>query len=279
MTENLFFFHSVLETNKTYQFKIPELKNFVLIISEKINKITFEKINRIKVIEFYRSPFFCHIGYCAHLLMYKKVQNDVNDTSKSTFTVRNNIYYYHEIKKNQSTNKKTSCYYYESFSLSFDAVVISARAACCFFLRHEDQRVSPRPIASPSARVSGNLWSAVSGKKDTRNLWKKQKKAPTKTLGLMVRVAMLYLAKQWDGKWYQNCNTTSIQKQIALRIVGYNFSFRLTATLNLCLIYLKSLVHVVLQYGQCSCDFNVNQTKLQGVCQTSVRKKSGTPRF
>ena len=67
------FFHSVLETNKTYQFKIPELKNFVLIISEKINKITFEKINRIKVIEFYRSPFFCHIGYCAHLLMYKKV--------------------------------------------------------------------------------------------------------------------------------------------------------------------------------------------------------------
>ena len=49
---------------------------------------------------------FCHIGYCVHLLMYKKVQNDVNDTSKSTFTVRNNIYYYHEIKKIRAPIKK-----------------------------------------------------------------------------------------------------------------------------------------------------------------------------
>ena len=32
----------------------------------------------------------------------------------------------------------------------------------------------------PSARVSGNLWSAVSGKKDTRNLWKEQKRRQKK---------------------------------------------------------------------------------------------------
>ena len=35
------------------------------------------------------------------------------------------------------------------------------------------------------------------------------------------------------------------QRQIALRIVGHHFSSRLTATLNLCLIYLKLLVHVL----------------------------------
>ena len=37
----------------------------------------------------------------------------------------------------------------------------------------------------------------------------------------------------------------SNQRQITLRIVGFHFSSRLTATLNLCLIYLKLLVHVL----------------------------------
>ena len=41
-------------------------------------------------------------------------------------------------------------------------------------------KFSNRKIVIPSARVSGNLWSAVSGKKDTRNLWKEQKKKTKK---------------------------------------------------------------------------------------------------
>ena len=39
-----------------------------------------------------------------------------------------------------------------------------------------------------------------------------------------------------------HCNNTG-KRQITLRIVGCNFSSRLTATLNLCLIYLKSHWH------------------------------------
>ena len=54
------------------------------------------------------------------------------------------------------------------------------------------------------------------------------------------------------------------QRQITLRIVGCHFSSQLTATLNVCPIYLKLLVHVLQQYGQCSCDFEVNQTKIRG---------------
>ena len=37
----------------------------------------------------------------------------------------------------------------------------------------------------------------------------------------------------------------SLERQIPLRIVGYHFTSRLTATLNLCLIYLKLLVDVL----------------------------------
>ena len=40
-------------------------------------------------------------------------------------------------------------------------------------------------------------------------------------------------------------NTAQCQRQITLRIVGYPFSSRLTATLNLCSIYLKLLVYVL----------------------------------
>ena len=58
-----------------------------------------------------------------------------------------------------------------------------------------------------------------------------------------------------------------LQRQITLRTMGYHFSCRLTATLNLCPIYLKLLVHV-LQCGQCSWDFQVNQTKNEGGCQS-----------
>ena len=39
------------------------------------------------------------------------------------------------------------------------------------------------------------------------------------------------------------------QRQITLRIVGYNFSSRLTATLHLCPIYPKLLLHVPSEYG------------------------------
>ena len=39
--------------------------------------------------------------------------------------------------------------------------------------------------------------------------------------------------------------TIRLYRQITLRIVSYHFSSRLTATLNLCPIYLKLLVHVL----------------------------------
>ena len=38
-----------------------------------------------------------------------------------------------------------------------------------------------------------------------------------------------------------HCNKRAYQRQITLRIVGYYFSYWLTATLNLCLIYHKLL--------------------------------------
>ena len=38
---------------------------------------------------------------------------------------------------------------------------------------------------------------------------------------------------------------TDYQRQITLRIVGYHFSSQLTASLTLCLIYLKFLVHML----------------------------------
>ena len=50
--------------------------------------------------------------------------------------------------------------------------------------------------------------------------------------------------------------------------LGLPLFSRLKATLNLCLIYLKLLVHVLQQYCQCSCDFEVNQTKIKGGCQS-----------
>ena len=54
----------------------------------------------------------------------------------------------------------------------------------------------------------------------------------------------------------------SLYRQITLRIMGYHFSSRLTATLNLCLIYLKLLLHMSNSMASAICDFEVNQTKL-----------------
>ena len=45
--------------------------------------------------------------------------------------------------------------------------------------------------------------------------------------------------------YFYNNNCENIKRQITLRIVGYHFSSRLTATLNLCPIYLKLPVHVL----------------------------------
>ena len=48
----------------------------------------------------------------------------------------------------------------------------------------------------------------------------------------------------------------------------YHFSSQLTATLDLCSINLKLLVHVLYQCRQCSCYFEVNQTKIKGGCKS-----------
>ena len=50
--------------------------------------------------------------------------------------------------------------------------------------------------------------------------------------------------------------------------IMYHFSSQLTVTLNLSPNYLKLLVHVLHWYGWCSCDFEINQTKIKGGCQS-----------
>ena len=48
-----------------------------------------------------------------------------------------------------------------------------------------------------------------------------------------------------DWKLKDNYESVTVFRQITLRIVGYHFPSQLTATLNLCPIYLKLLVHVL----------------------------------
>ena len=67
----------------------------------------------------------------------------------------------------------------------------------------------------------------------------------------VTRIIPIVLPSQ-PGKIYntrRNTPKTKLEHQITLRIVGYHLSSRLTATLNLCRIYLKLLVHVLYYYG------------------------------
>ena len=70
--------------------------------------------------------------------------------------------------------------------------------------------------------------------------------------------------------------------QITLRIVGYHFTSRLTATLDLCLIYFKITWALAIPLEHMHKKFEINQTKIKGGCQ-SRRKvvthdpKSGLP--
>ena len=50
-------------------------------------------------------------------------------------------------------------------------------------------------------------------------------------------------------------------------IVGYHFSFRLTATLNLCLIYFKITCALTIQLEHMHKKFEINWTKIKGGCQ------------
>ena len=81
----------------------------------------------------------------------------------------------------------------------------------------------------------------------------------------------LFMGMKIEHLYIHDCSKYSFslnQRQITLRIMDYHFSSRLTANLNLCLIHLKLLVHVLKQFGQCSCDFEVNRTKIKGSCQS-----------
>ena len=60
-------------------------------------------------------------------------------------------------------------------------------------------------------------------------------------------------------------------KEITLRIVRYHFSSRLTATLNLCLIYFKITWALAILLEHMHKKFEINQTKIKGGCQS--RKK------
>ena len=58
------------------------------------------------------------------------------------------------------------------------------------------------------------------------------------------------------------------QRKITLRIVGYNFSPRLTATLNLCLIYFKITQTLAILLEHMHKKFEINRTKIKGSCQS-----------
>ena len=65
--------------------------------------------------------------------------------------------------------------FYFIFNIHFLKTTIGT-SGWFFCLLKQFHNVSPWPIASPSAIVSGNLWSAVSGKNETRNLIPGEKK-------------------------------------------------------------------------------------------------------
>ena len=54
----------------------------------------------------------------------------------------------------------------------------------------------------------------------------------------------------------------------AIRILGYHFSSRLTATLNLCLIYFKITWALPILLESMHKKFQINRTKIKGCCQS-----------
>ena len=54
----------------------------------------------------------------------------------------------------------------------------------------------------------------------------------------------------------------------AIRILGYHFSSRLTATLNLCLIYFKITWALAILLEHMHKKFEINRTKIKGSCQS-----------
>ena len=55
--------------------------------------------------------------------------------------------------------------------------------------------------------------------------------------------------------------------QITLRIMGCHFSCRLTATLNLCLIYFKITSALAILSVHMHKKFEISKTKIKGSCQ------------
>ena len=53
-----------------------------------------------------------------------------------------------------------------------------------------------------------------------------------------------------------------------VRLVGYHFSSRLTATLNLCLISFKITLALAILLQHMHKKFEINQTKIKGGCQS-----------
>ena len=74
----------------------------------------------------------------------------------------------------------------------------------------------------------------------------------------------------WLDIWY----VTPITKHKQW-IMGYYFSFRQTATLNLCLIYFKITWALAILLEHMHKKFEINQTKIKGGCQL----RSGNPQF
>ena len=56
--------------------------------------------------------------------------------------------------------------------------------------------------------------------------------------------------------------------QITLRILGYHFSSRLTATLNICLFYFKITWELAILLEHMHRKFEINRTKIKAGCQS-----------
>ena len=96
------------------------------------------------------------------------------------------------------------------------------------------------------AQLAGSLM-----KQETPSRWQKIWDGPEDPMiYIKVVVEKANAVQSWNsavekGRLLKGIQVLTYWRQISLRIVGYHFSSRLTATLNLCPIYLKLLVHVL----------------------------------
>ena len=95
----------------------------------------------------------------------------------------------------------------------------------------------------------------------------------TKYLYWILRQTTFVFVKWHPSAYFDQLRTTrhtaiASYRQITLRIVGYHFSSRLKAILNLCLIYFKITWALAILIEHMQNKFEINRTKIKGGCQS-----------